>query len=286
MRSPVLEARQSLEIHDSITELEIAKLDGPSWLLRPLDPALVSELATSIENAGLLQPIVVRPRGRSYEVVFGNHRLEACRRLGKKRISAVISHLTDEEAFLARISENLLRNSKIDPVEEAKGYRLLIKRGWTIHAIARKIGKCDSYVSERIALLDRLSGAILSKVCNGNGHLTPSHAEVLSRIKDVERQNEVAELVERKRLSVRALENMLNRAPAPRKVHVEVTAGEYWLNVPREFAEAMKLDRNQVMYLYIQGRKMILENIHSTRRRASWRKPGLLASVENFARAK
>jgi len=258
-------------LHDSeaIVQVELESLVEPSWLLRPVDRQIVSELARSIRNTGLLQPIVVRKEHRGYEVVFGNHRVQACRTLGMKIIPAIVNQFTDDEAFLARVSENLLRNAYVDPIEEGKGYRMLVDHGWTINAIGRKVGKCDSYISERLALINRLTDRVRSKVSEGNPHLTPSHAELLSRIHDPDRQNEVAELVERKRLSVRTLESMLNGFPLPMKVPIEGIAGGYWVKIPEEFSAAMELTTGQRLHMYVRGRKLILENVNGSRSK-SW----------------
>src|SRR5208282_3929081 len=109
---------------ETIQTIELDQLESPAWLLRPIDQELVTELARSIQNTGLLQPIVVRRSTRGYEVVFGNHRLEACKHLGFHQIKALVKTCSDDEAFLARVSENLLRNSYIDPIQEAEGYRM------------------------------------------------------------------------------------------------------------------------------------------------------------------
>lgn len=153
-----------------------------SKLLRVIDQARVSELAKSIESSGLLQPILVRPVESIYEVVFGHHRLEACKRLGWESIPAVIREMSDDDSFLNKVVENLQRNEEINPLAEANGYITLINHGWTINSIAAKIGKSDSYVSDRIGLIRRLHPIIARRIMfNGNGHLKPSHCELLAR---------------------------------------------------------------------------------------------------------
>jgi ParB family chromosome partitioning protein len=262
--------------HDSsaAVSIELENLLQPAWLLRPVNEEIVAELARSIANAGLLQPIVVRKENGGYEVVFGNHRVEACRNLGMKSIPAIVKQLTNDEAFLASVSENLLRNVHVDPIVEAKGYKMLVDHGWTINAIGRKVGKCDSYISERLALIGRLSERVQSKVAEGNPHLTPSHAELLSRIRDPIRQNEVAELVERKRLSVRALESMLDGSPLPRKVVIQRIADEYCVKIPDDVSDALSLAEGQNVHMYVRGRKLILENINYSRFKSRIRHEG------------
>jgi ParB family chromosome partitioning protein len=243
----------------NILELEIEHLRPPSWRLRPLGEQNISELMRSIQNIGLLQPVVVRGTHDGYQVVFGSHRIEACRRLGMKKITAIVKHFTDEEAFLARVTENLLRNADINPIEEAEGYRMLLGKGWTISAIARKVGKCDSYISERLTMLDNLDFRLRAQVSSGSRLLTPSHAELLSRIRDKNRQTQIAGLIETKRLSVRVLEDLLNGVPLPVKVQVEERSGDCWVRIPNDFTKALELKSGENLYMYIRGRKLVLE---------------------------
>lgn len=238
---------------------------------------------------------MVRRNGEGYEVVFGYHRLEACKRLRAKGIKVLIRHFTNGEAFLARVSENLLRNCFVNPIEEAEGYKKLVNEGWTINAIARKIGKCDSYVCERLRLLDKLDHQLRLRVSNGKGRLTPSHAEVLSRVEDIAWQRELAKLVEKKRLSVRALEGLLNGIPLPRKVRVEDILGECVVRIPSEFAKVIGLTVGQYLQLRVHGKKLVLEILgNSMMRKRTVSKDGVVRPgwrrAEqfgwNFARAK
>jgi ParB family chromosome partitioning protein len=248
---------QTLEKPDQAVDLDLDCLRIPLWTLRPVKESLVHELERSIKGSGLLQPILVRRTTHGYEIVFGNHRVEACKRLGMTHIRAIVREFTEEEAFLARASENLVRNSYVDPIEEAQGYRMLLSRGWTIDAIGQKIGKCDSYVCERLSILDRLDRRILAKLADGK--LTASHAELISRIPDAARQNEVAELVTKKRLSVRSLESMLSHAPAPTRVRVERIDNGLCIRIPEEFSKVVGIRGGDRVFLYMRGKKIILE---------------------------
>jgi len=244
---------------EAIQTIEVNQVEAPVWPLRPIQQELVTELARSIQNQGLLQPIVVRRNTRGYEIVFGNHRLEACKRLGFQRIKAIVRMCGDDDAFLARVSENLLRNSYIDPIQEAQGYKMLVDRGWTINAIGRKVGKCDSYVSERLGIIHRLCREVREEL--SRGQLSPSHAEVLSRIRNPELQRELTELVKRKRLSVKSLENMITRTPLPTCTTVRIVLKEYYAKIPEEVAQFLGLRNNQQLFLSIRGKKLILEKV-------------------------
>jgi ParB family chromosome partitioning protein len=195
-----------------------------------------------------------------YEIVFGNHRFEAYRRLGKKEIPAIITSMTDDEVFLAQLTENLVRNTYVNPIEEAKGYRMLVRRGWTIHAIGCKVGKCDSYISERLSLLDRLDHRLLSKVSHRNKYLTPSHAELLARVRDHNKQIKIAEMVERKRLSVRSLEAILENGALPGEARVEKISGNWLIHIPNEFASVLHLSTGQSLHIQARRNKLILED--------------------------
>ena len=208
--------------------------------------------------------------------------MEACKRLGMRQISAIMREFTEEEAFLARASENLVRNCYIDPIEEARGYKMLLDKGWTINAIGHRVGKSDSYVCERLALLGRLDQRILSRIANGK--LSASHAELISRIPDTLTQTDVADLVAKKRLSVRSLENMLNHAPAPTKVSVENICDKLYVQIPREHLIAIGLDGNASgLFLYVRGRKLILETIERPTTRDETLTPS--RGKQKFARA-
>jgi len=197
-----------------IVEVELDRVRPGEFRLRDLDEAVVEDLAKSIGEAGLLQPVAVRPLGDGYELVFGLHRLEACRRLGWEKIPAIVKHVSDEESFLLNLVENLQRNVHINPIAEAQGYKHLIEKGWTMVEIAEKIGKSCSYVCERLRVLNRLHPKVrkrLSFTCVKTSALTISHAEYLSLIDDPQQQLRLAKTIEEERLSVRQLERMVRR---------------------------------------------------------------------------
>jgi len=252
------------------TEIEIDRLKLSDQMLRPIDEVLVTELVRSICNAGLLQPILVRRRDEGFEVVFGNHRLEACKRLGYSTITALVGNFTGDEAFLAQVAENVERNMIVNPIVEASGYKRLLQNGWSLNSIARKIGKSDSYVCQRLSMLDRLDHDILTKFANGDKRsLTASHLELISSIPDKLKQREIVSIVEKRRLSVRSLENLLNGIPFPIDVAVEETKGECFVKIPNEFATALNILPHQHLRLCIRGRKLVLENNEAKRRKNS-----------------
>lgn len=115
---------------------------------------MIDELASSIMEKGLLSPIVVRPVDSFFEVVAGNRRFEACKKLKIKRIPCYISEFNDKEAYEASLVENLQRKT-LDPLEEARAFKKYVDEyGYgSASDLAKKIGKSSTYVSRRIALL-------------------------------------------------------------------------------------------------------------------------------------
>lgn len=233
--------------------------------LRKLDEEAVCDLAKSIQANGLLQPILVRPVGSSYEIVFGNHRAEACRRLGWKSIPAIIKQMSSDESFLTKLVENLQRNNEIDPLAEARGYIALIDHGWTINSIAKRIGKSDSYVSDRVGLIRRLHSEIARRFHeNVNGHIKPSHLELLARMRPKAYQLELSELVEKRRLSVRRLELLIS-SRQPLRETVQGNADSLYIQIPPAIAVRMGIEAGSQVYEYMQTkRKLVIETLRES----------------------
>ena len=238
-------------------ELPLDRIKPSSDALRDVDEAIVTDLAKSIVQSGLLQPILVRPDQSYFEVVFGHHRLEACKRLGWKTIPAVIRTFSEEESFLTRLVENLHRNVEINPLAEATGYIRLVDAGWTINRIAARIGKSDSYVSDRIGLIRRLNPEIAKKF-NGSDkkYLRPSHLEVLARLKSPAEQAELSCMIEQKHLSVRKVEKMVAGGYSMRE-NIEERDGSLYVRLPKAVADQISLSEGDSVYVYVQTRKRI-----------------------------
>jgi len=137
-----------------ITEIIVSRIHHSNFLLRDVNNAL-NQLQDSIVEQGLLQPIIVRiVNDDHYEIVAGNRRFAACKRLGWMRIMCLVLDLNDRDAFEVSLIENLQHDS-LSPVEEARAYKRYVEEhGWgSISELAQKIGKSHSHVSNRIRLL-------------------------------------------------------------------------------------------------------------------------------------
>jgi ParB family chromosome partitioning protein len=167
-----------------------------------------NDLLQSIQQKGLLQPILVRTiNDESFEVVAGNRRLQACKVLRWRKIPCYIVELNDKEAFEISIVENIQRRS-LNPVEEAQAFKTYVSGfGWGgVSELAMKIGKSPSYVTKRIKLLE-----LPQEVLNSLVELTlnATVAEELFSIKDKEKQSELAKMIRKRHLSSRKVRSIL-----------------------------------------------------------------------------
>ena len=119
-----------------------------------IDPEAVRELAESIREQGLLQPVLVVPRDGKYEIVAGHRRYLAHRLIGQVDIKAIVREMSDEEILIIRATENVQRED-LSPIEEARVYGVLRdKLGYTMEDIARKMGKNRMTIKKYLTLLD------------------------------------------------------------------------------------------------------------------------------------
>lgn len=191
-----------------IQKIRLDSISEPSVKLRPISQAIVTDLAKSIDSSGLLQPVMVKPDNERYQLVFGLHRVLACRSLGWTEIPAVVKEMSSEEVLLLRIVENIQRNTSMNVLEEGKAYKGLMQRGWTVSQVSKALGKSDSYVLDRVRVVDKLRPEIAREAAT-NSHLTASHAIRIAYVSDHDRQIELANLVKSEKVSVRELERII-----------------------------------------------------------------------------
>lgn len=187
----------------------------------------LAELADSIREHGVLQPILVRPDSAgSYKIVAGERRWRASRLAGLDRIPVIIKEMSDSDAYSVALVENLQRED-LNPVEEAEGYKQLAdSQGWTQEQIASRVGKSRPAVANAMRLLT-LPDSVLSLLRDGK--ITAGHARAILGIPEDSVKQQVAELVAEKDLSVREAER-LSRIRSPRQPKkgspVDPVAGE------------------------------------------------------------
>ncbi len=168
----------------------------------------LADLADSIAQYGVLQPVVVRPRGERFELIVGERRLRASKLVGLETIPALIRPADEEDTAFLALVENLQRQD-LGFFEEAQAYgRLLEEFGLTQAALAERVGKSQSTIANKLRLL-RLPEPIKDRIHEAN--LSERHARALLSLDTPEKQAEVVERVVEKELSVRETDELVKQ---------------------------------------------------------------------------
>jgi len=165
----------------------------------------IEEMAESIKEHGILQPLVVRPLADGkYELVAGERRLRAAVLAGLKKVPVVIKEMEEPQAWEAALTENLQREN-LNPIEEAAAYREMLERyGYTQEELARKIGKSRAHVANTVRLLN-LPEEVRELV--KTGEITAGHARAILAVKDGEQQLALARKIIQQGMTVRDTED-------------------------------------------------------------------------------
>ncbi len=170
------------------------------------DQDAIDQLAESIKNQGLLQPLLVRSAADGYELIAGERRFRAAKLAGLREVSVQIREVDDREALELAIVENVQRED-LNPVEEARAYQRLARDfDMTQDDVALRVGKTRAAISNSIRLL-QLDPAILRKV--EMGELSAGHARTLLSLPVGEDRTKVAGEIVAKKLNVRAAEQLV-----------------------------------------------------------------------------
>lgn len=170
-------------------------------------PAL-EELATSILEHGLMQPITVRMIGNSYELIAGERRLKASKIAGLAEIPAVIVEVTTKDSAVLALIENLQREN-LNFLEESEAYQIVMQDyGYTQQELAKTLGKNQSTVANKLRLL-KLSPQIKKKIIEYN--LTERHARALLKLPTEEYQVDVLEKINKQELNVKKTEQLIEQ---------------------------------------------------------------------------
>lgn len=179
------------------------------------DEGTIEELAASIREKGLLQPLVVRRTEHGLQLIAGERRFRAARRAGLTKVPVIVRDASDSEALELALIENLQREN-LNPIEEARAYQRLAEEfGLSQEDIARRVGKSRSAVTNSIRLL-LLPAEIIAQL--ESGQLSAGHARSLLGLDTAQAQAAAARDVVAKRLSVRDTERLVReraRPPAP-----------------------------------------------------------------------
>lgn len=230
---------QEVELREQIVALELEKIEpNPRQPRRQVDEAGLEELAASIREHGVVQPIVVCQVGEGrYRLVAGERRWRACRLLGMTTIPAVVKELSDRESTEVALVENLQRED-LNPLEEATAYQMLQEEfGLTQEEVARRVGKSRAQVANTLRLLQlpaEVQGYIEA------GLLSAGHGRALLALAGEEQQVRLAQEIVRKGLSVREAEKAVRREGRRRREMEARDAGEgEWAEIAAALAERL-----------------------------------------------
>lgn len=211
-------SREEAEREGSLVELPIQDIrPNPLQPRREVDPEALEELKSSIAQAGLLQPVVVRPSPAGqelYELIAGERRLRACQSLGWQKIPAVKRDVDDRTLLTLALIENLQRDD-LSPVDEARGYeRLIAEFQLTQQDVAVAVGRDRSTVANALRLL-KLPDTVLQLL--HEGHLSVGHARALLALDDTRVVTNLAREAVAQGLSVRDMEDRVRGGRAPER---------------------------------------------------------------------
>lgn len=206
---------------ETVQQIELDQIrPNPYQPRREFDKQALQELAKSIDESGVFQPVILRqpnPQLQRYELIAGERRFRASKLAHKKTIPAIVRTMTDEQMMEAAILENLQRED-LTPLEEARGYATLMdKLSLTQAEVAKKLGKSRPYIANYLRLLG-LPDEIKKMVDNGD--LSMGQARTLLGLKDKRQLLPLAKRAVDQGLTVRQLEEIVNRQNGKAKKQV------------------------------------------------------------------
>ncbi|QQE74452.1 ParB/RepB/Spo0J family partition protein [Brevibacillus composti] len=204
-----------IEEEEHVSEIQVSDIrPNPYQPRKEFDPTAIEELAQSIQEHGIIQPLIVRKSIKGYELVAGERRLRAAKSLGLKKVPAVVKDYTDQQLMEIALIENLQREN-LNPLEEAEAYeKLLSHHSYTQEQLSKKVGKSRPHVANMLRLL-QLPESIRKMV--SAAQLSMGHARALLSVEKEPLQLQLAQEVVKKGLSVRQLEELAKQASVSRE---------------------------------------------------------------------
>ena len=250
----------SFESDSKIESLPLREIEpDPGQPRKTFDNETLAELASSIAEHGLLQPIAVRPKAAGgYLIVAGERRWRACRMAGLTEAPVIVKDVTDEQAMELALVENLQRED-LDPVEDAAGIQELMTRGdLTQEQAARKLGKSRSALANSLRLLN-LPENVLELL--KSGFLSIGHAKVILGLPTPELQEQAAQIIADHQLNVRQAEALCKKLAKPAKEPAEpAPRGTLPIEVEESLKEALG---SEVNVAYHDGKGKLTVHFYS-----------------------
>ena len=198
---------EEAKTNNQIIEVKLSELRANPYQPRKnFDEEALNELASSIKEHGVFQPIIVKKSIKGYEIIAGERRFRASKLAGMQTIPAIVKDFSDEEMMQIALLENLQREN-LTSIEEAKAYKSIIESmNITQDELAKKVGKSRSHVTNILGLL-KLPASVQDMVLYNK--LSMGHARVLSKLDDPKIVEDLAQRVITEDLSVRKLESLV-----------------------------------------------------------------------------
>lgn len=204
---------------EEIIEVNIDELrPNPYQPRKVFDETKLEELAASIKEHGVFQPIIIKKSIKGYEIIAGERRVKASAKAGLTKIPSILRNFSDEEMMEIALLENLQREN-LNSIEEATAYKKLLDNlAITQEELAKKLGKSRSHITNMLGLLSLPEE--IKELINDN-KITMSHARVLSKIEEKEKVLDLAQKIIDKNLNVRELEEISKDKEIVKKHHIE-----------------------------------------------------------------
>lgn len=233
----------------NVVEINLDEIrSNPYQPRKVFDEDALQELALSIKEYGIVQPIIVKKSIKGYELIAGERRTRASRMAGLKTIPAIIKEFNDQDMMEIALIENIQREN-LNPIEEAESYSNIIKlRGLTQEEFANKFGKSRSYVTNILGLLS-LPESVKKFVSEKK--ISMGHARVLSKLEDPEQIELLANRIIKESLSVREIEKIASGESVEKKNKINRSVNDYhyniYENVMREkIGTKVKISKNKI----------------------------------------
>ncbi len=200
---------------EAITELKLSELrSNPYQPRQTFDEEALQELANSIKEHGVFQPIIAKKSIKGYEIIAGERRVKASLLAGLETIPAIVRDFSDEEMMEIALLENLQREN-LSSLEEATAYRKLIETlNLTQDQLAKRLGKSRSHITNMLGLLT-LPEEVKDLLVDNK--ISMSHARVLSKIEDKDKVVALANRIVRENLNVRKIEELATQEEYEKK---------------------------------------------------------------------
>lgn len=244
-------------VTENKNDIKLIKLDeirsNPYQPRKVFNEDSLKELAISIKEYGVVQPIIVKKSIKGYELVAGERRCKASRLAGLTEIPAIIKDFTDQEMMELALIENIQRED-LNPIDEAKSVDNIIKlRGFTQEEFASRFGKSRSYITNLLGLL-KLPDIVQKMVINKE--ISQSHARVLSKLDDDNQIINLATRIKNENLNVREIEDIasgkeiIKRKPITTKEYKEPKLHIYENIISDKIGNKVKITNNKIEINY------------------------------------